>query len=987
MVFFANKVKVLLLLTVLLLSGPWVYPQKLTKEKWVDSVFNELSPDQRTAQLLMIRAYSNRDEVYNQELINLVSELNLGGVCFFQGGPVRQSILTNKLQEKTATPLFVAIDGEWGLGMRLDSVSLFPKQMTLGAIRNNQYIYEMGAEVARQMHCMGIQINFAPDADVNNNPMNPVINARSFGENPQRVAEKAYYYMKGMQDNGIIAVGKHFPGHGDTGNDSHFTLPVINKNRQQIDSVELYPFHYLVDNGIKGIMVSHLQVPALDTTAHSIASLSEPILQNILRKEMGFEGMIITDGMDMKGLVDFSDPGMVEAEALKAGNDILLLPVDARNAVANICCAIESGYITSQMIDEKCRRVLSWKYDAGLADYHPAVISNLSKELNRQEAKLITLQANEHAMTLVTNKHSRIPIKEPDTLNMATLVIGDMVITPFQRMLSNYAPVAHFNLPKEPTRAEMDSISCLLEPYNLIIAGFVRSSDLPQKRFNVTERAAAFMDSLAQEKIIILNLFASPYALGFFKNTDSYESIIVSYQDNVNMQELTAQAIFGGRTIDGQLPVSASDKFKAGSGLESREVIRVSFALPEEDMIASVDLSPIDSIVNDAIAQRVFPGAQIAVIRHGKVIMNKAFGSQTYESKCPLKTDDLYDLASLTKVLATTMTAMKLTDEGLINPDKKLSHYNVRLKKSNKKDFTIREFMTHEARLQPFIPFYQHLSTDIAHFSSSVFGRHYSINYPHRIADGLYLRSDYPDKIMDTIIDSKLLPKKGYKYSDLGFILLAKSFEQITQTPFSHYVDINFYRKLGLPTMGYHPRDRFSIARIAPTENDKTFRRQVVHGDVHDQTAAMLGGVAGNAGLFSDALDIGILMQMVLRDGYYGGVRFFDSTTVAEFTRPQFPERKNRRGLGFDKPPLNPGEPSPACDMVSPASYGHSGFTGTYLWVDPAEDLVYVFLSNRVYPDAGNQKITQMNIRTHIHEVIYKAIQKKYKPDIAVFVK
>ncbi len=981
-----NKIKIICFVIALLITLPSLHSQTLSKEQWVDSVFNTLSENERIAQLLMIRGYSNRDAVYNNELTRLISELKIGGVCFFQGGPVRQAILTNKIQQNSSVPVYVAIDGEWGLGMRLDSVISFPKQMTLGAIRNDQYIYDMGLEVGRQLLRLGIHINFAPVADVNSNQFNPVINARSFGEDRQRVAEKSYFYMKGMQDQGLIAVAKHFPGHGDTDIDSHYSLPIIDKTKPQIDSIELFPFRYLIDRGIKGIMVSHLRIPQLDTAANSIATLSEPILKGLLRQKMGFEGMIITDGMDMKGLVDFSDIGRVEADALKAGNDILLLPVDAQNAIFNICNAIDQGYISQELIDEKCRRVLTWKYESGLAKKNLIRIDGLMDDLGLINSRLIALRSNSRAITLLRNPHSQIPVKNLNSLTIASIVIGDTTITPFQQMLSKYAFVTHFNLPKEATSEQFDSIHKLLLPYNLVIAGFLKSSDLPQKRFNITATAAAFIDSLAGVKNTILNLFASPYSLSFFNKTELLEGLIVSYQDNIVMQELTAQAIFGGRNIDGLLPVSANSLFKAGDGLTQAEVIRVSFGLPEEEMIASNDLSTIDSLVYNGMNQNAFPGAQIVIIKNNKVIFNRAYGGQTYKSITPLKTDDLFDLASLTKVLGTTLMAMKLTDKKIINPDRKLSHYNNKLKKSNKKDFSIREIMAHEARLQSFIPFHIGFNTDTTKPLSNLLARHYSIDYHHRIADRLYGREDLPEIIMDSIINSDLLVKKGYRYSDLGFIMMAKTFEELVNQPFSHYLNVNFYSKMGLPTLGFNPRDRFSMDRIAPTELDRTFRRQLVHGDVHDQAASLLGGVAGNAGLFSNALDVAVLMQMVLQNGSYGGERYIDSTTVADFTDYQFPGRDNRRGAGFDKPPLNPEDPSPTCKSASPSSYGHSGFTGTYMWVDPEKELVYVFLSNRIYPDAENSKITKLNVRTNIQEVIYDAINKSRKPTSAAMV-
>jgi len=944
---------------------------------WVDSVFNSLSEDERIAQLLMLRAYSNRDEAYAEELTTLVKDLKPGGVCFFQGGPVRQAIVTNHLQSVSRTPLFVAIDAEWGAGMRLDSIAWFPKPMTLGAISDDSLIYRMGAEIARQLKRLGVHINFAPVADVNNNPLNPVINARSFGENRINVASKAEMYMKGMQDHGLIAVAKHYPGHGDTGKDSHYTLPSIIKSRAELDSIELFPFRHLVSHGIKGVMVSHLMVPALDSAQNAIATLSPLMINELLRKEMGFNGMVITDGMDMKGLTDFSDPGLVEVDALKAGNDILLLPVDARKAVINIRRAVDSGLISMDLIDQKCRRILTWKYESGLAAYRDIRIANLTEDINSREAMLITRKANEKAITLLTDPGHIIPLMSLDTLRIASLVIGDTLVTPFQEMLSAYAPVAHFNLPKEPSWRECDSIRKLLKPYNLLIAGFVRTSDLPQKNFGINRSAASFIDSLSREIPVILNIFTSPYAVASFQEAGKFAATLVCYQDNAGMQELTAQALFGAIPVNGRLPVTAGSDFIGGSGLQRNDVIRLSFGMPEESQLAFTGLEAIDTIVAGGIREGAFPGAQVLVARNGKIVYRKAFGSQTYSGQNPVKNNDLYDLASLTKILSTTLAVMKLTGDGEMNPEMKLSQYKVSWRKSNKGQLTIREIMAHQAGLQPFIPFYHKLLNG-SNQDSALIARHYSLSFPVRVADAMYVGQQWQEYVIDSILASPLAKKREYKYSDLGFILLAEAITQVTNQPLSSYVKHSFYDKLGLTTMGYHPRDRFSISRIAPTENDTVFRKQLVHGDVHDPTAAMMGGVSGHAGLFSDALDVAVIMQMLLQDGRYGGEMLIDSAVVAQFTKVQFPENKNRRGLGFDKP-AKPGEPGPTCDMASPLSFGHSGFTGTYAWADPATGLVYVFLSNRVYPDAGNNLITKLNIRTRIQEAMYKSIRDSNK--------
>ncbi len=970
---------VLMLIAGLFLLQPNVNAQsssRLTKQAWVDSVMKSLSPDERIAQLLMIRAYSNKDEKYNRELIDLVSKNNIGGVCFFQGGPARQIILTNRLQKATPTPIFVSLDAEWGPGMRLDSIDNFPKQMTLGAMRNNSTIYQMGTEIAHQLERIGVHINFAPVADINNNPLNPVINSRSFGENKQLVAEKSYWYMKGMQDAGIIAVAKHFPGHGDTDNDSHYTLPVINKSQASMDTLELYPFRYLIKRGLKGMMVAHLRIPAMDTAKKSISSLSKPIITNLLRNELGFEGMVITDGVDMKGVVDFTDPKLVELLAIDAGNDIVLLPVAPANAVVNVRKAIDDGLITQEVIDAKCRRVLQWKYESGLSNFKPISLKNLYNELNTPLAAEITHKANAAAITLLTDPNETLPLQALDTLRIASLVIGKTTPTAFQRRLSDYAPVTHFNLSKNPSKVEQDSILKSLDSFNLVIAGFVETSDFPQKNFGIKAEAAALIDKIATQKNTILCLFTSPYSVDLFKNTKSMASVVVSYQDNPEMQDLTAQAIFGGIPVTGRIPVSAGLNYPVGTGLEREQKTRIAFTTPEMAGVSSEKLKKVDKIAMEGLVAHAYPGAQIVIIKNGNVIYQKAFGKQTYESTIPLRTDDIYDLASLTKILGTTLATMKLTGDKMIDPDRKLSQYYPILQHTSKSNVVIRDILAHQAKFQAHISFWNSTMKN-GKLNPKLFGAHFSVNYPIRVANGIYLEADYPGKIIDSIIQSPLLSKTAYKYSDLGFILLGKAIEEVAQQPLNSYLSRNFYDKLGLTTMGFHPLESYNLDRLVPTEKDLLFRNQILQGDVHDQTAAMLGGVAGHAGLFSDALDVGIIMQMLLNDGVYGGDTLLDANVIKDFTRVQFGNDNNRRGAGFDKPPLLKGDPSPTCASASAKSFGHSGFTGTYTWADPEKGLVYVFLSNRVYPDAENKKLADMNIRTRIQEAIYEAILEK----------
>lgn len=719
-------------------------------------------------------------------------------------------------------------------------------------------------------------------------------------------------------------------------------------------------------------MVSHLAVPAIDSAAKAVATLSQPIIGDLLTREMGFNGMVITDGMDMKGLTDFSDPRMVEANALIAGNDILLLPVDARKAVSNIRAAIDSGYLSMDLVNQKVRKVLMWKYEAGLNRRQSIKTRGLLNELNSVSAAVITANANAEAITLVSDPAGTIPFSISSESRFASLVVGDTLLSPFQQMLSAYAQVDHYNLPKEPSKAQSDSVANLLSKYSTIIVGFIRTSDLPQKNFGISPVAAAFVDSLALVNNLVLNIFTSPYSLAYFKNTDHMAAVVVSYQDNPNMQQLTAQTLFGGLPVKGRLPVSATAEFKCGAGLDRLEKIRVSYRLPEMAGLSSKMIAEVDSVMQQAINAGAFPGGQIVVLRKGSVVLQKSYGYKTYDFSEPVNNQDLYDLASLTKVLSTTLAVMKLTEEGSMHPDEKLAFYLPELKKSNKAQLSIREVMTHQAGLQPYIPFYRRLMKGSIQ-DSSLIARHFSVNYPVRVADAMYIGNQWHDYIIDSVIASPLLKKREYKYSDLGFILLAEAVSGVTGQPLSSYVKHRFYDRLGLLTLDYFPRNHFSVTRIAPTEQDTVFRKQVIRGDVHDPAAAMLGGMSGHAGLFGNAMDVAILMQMLLNEGSYGGETFLQPSTVKEFTRTQFPENNNRRGLGFDKP-APAGQPGPTCNLVSPDSFGHTGFTGTYAWADPDAGLVYVFLSNRVYPDAGNNKITRMDIRTRIQEIIYRSI-------------
>ncbi|MCK4287796.1 MAG: serine hydrolase [Bacteroidales bacterium] len=943
---------------------------------WVDSVFNSLSTDERIAQLLIVRA-NNPGEDYFDHINKYIKDYNIAGVTFFKSSPLKQALQTNLWQSIAKTPLFISIDAEWGLGMRLDSIISFPFQITLGAIKNDSLVYEMGSEIAKQCKQLGIQMNFAPVVDINCNPKNPVINSRSFGEDRTNVSDKGLAYMNGLQDNGIIAVAKHFPGHGDTETDSHKTLPIVNHSKERLDSLELYPFKKLINNGLDGIMIAHLYLPSYESQENTATTLSKPVVTGILKDKMNFKGLIVTDALDMKGVTKYFKPGNIEVKALEAGNDILLLPSDVPKAIKKIKKAVKKGIISQSDIDEKCKKILKFKYKSGLNNYKPVEIENIYHELNNRKAEFINRKLYESAITIVKNNNELIPLINLDTLKIASVTIGEKKVNHFQKMMGNYAKIDNYSLTDGATEQEINLLSAQLLKYNLIIISIHGTNIFASKDFGIGTQTIDLINSIRKHQKIILNIFANPYSLSRFYDTDNIETLIISYQDNQVSQEISAQIIFGGIAAKGKLPVTASFDFPINTGFET-DKIRLKYTVPEEFNIQANDIYIIDSTAISGIENKAYPGCQIIAGKDGKIFYNKTFGSFTYQNKIPVKKEDLYDLASITKIAATTIAIMKLSDEGKIDIDQQVSKYLPYLKGTDKEKIIIRELLAHQAKFQSWIPYFKSTLIDVK-LDTLIYNDKISENFPVRVAENIYIRKNYFYNIIDSIIQSPPMENNKYKYSDLGFYLLKEIIENITNQPIEDYVTEIFYKPLGLTTLTYLPRNKFELSRIVPTEDDKIFRKQLLHGDVHDPGAAMLGGVSGHAGLFSNANDMAIFMQMLLQNGEYAGINYVDTLTVKEFTKQQFPLNDNRRGIGFDKPLPVYDEDGPTCKSASLESFGHSGFTGTYAWADPENNLIYIFLSNRVHPDVSNNKITELDIRTNIHQAIYDALENAKK--------
>lgn len=935
-------------------------------DNWVDQRMSEMSIDEKIGQLFMVAAYSNKGNRHIEKIKKQIEEHKIGGLIFFQGNPHAQAKLTNEYQGISNIPLLIAQDAEWGLSMRLDSVESLPKQLALGALRNNSLIYDYGQIVAEQCKRIGVHINLAPVVDVNNNIENPVINDRSFGENIYNVTNKGIAYMKGMQDAGILACAKHFPGHGDTDSDSHKTLPTIPHKRSRLDSIELYPFRKLIENGIGSIMNAHLYVPNLDSNKNA-SSLSRKISHDLLRNEMGFKGLTITDALNMKGVSKYYKSGELEVKALLADNDILLFSENIPKAITYIKKAVESGLISEADLDDKVRLILKVKLWVGLDKYEPIKLENITNDLNNEALDELKKKIAEFSITLAKNDEHYLPIKKLSNTSFAAVDIGIDKMSTFQESLQNYIDFEAYSI-KE--KSHPDTYEYMLDKLKKKDVVFVAIHNLGRYKsndYNLSLNTLGFLKKLQSHTTVVLVLFGTPYSLKYFHDATH---AIVAYNTDYHNQVTVAQAILGANKFLGKLPVSASKLFQYGNGKIETKLNRLKFTNAKEVGLNDSDFKKVDSIALEAIRDKSTPGCQVLIAKGGNVIYNKAFGHHTYDKDRNVRTTDVYDIASITKVASTTLSVMKLYDMGYINIEDSLAMYIDELKGTNKGKLLIKDVLIHQAGLKGWIPFYRKAMTDsIPNFSEEL-----SDEFKVKVCDNFYMKENYKDSVWHIIKTSELRENPKYLYSDLGFYLMQLLVETVSHKSLDDFVNENYYQPLGLRKMCYLPLEKYNTKTIVPTEDDKLFRKQLVHGYVHDPGAAMMGGVAGHAGLFANTSDLAILMQLLLNKGSYGGKYYLSEETIELFTS-QFTE-KNRRGLGFDKPDLDT-DNGPTSLKCSPMTFGHTGFTGTCVWADPKHDLIYIFLSNRVYPSANYNKLARTNIRTRIQDAIYNVIEKE----------
>ena len=947
-----------------------VIGDELGQRIWVDSIYSSMTLEEKVGQLFVVQAFSNKNKNHKNDIINDIRNNNIGGVIFSKGSPDKQVDLTNDFQNESSVPLLIGMDAEWGLNMRLDSTFAFPWNMTLGAIKDNKLIRDVGRSIAEHCKRIGVNFNFAPVVDINTNPKNPIIGNRSFGESTKNVSLKSLNFMYGQQEMNILSSAKHFPGHGDTSTDSHKTLPFINHEKQRIFNTELKPFKTLIDNGLESVMIAHLEVPSLESVNALPSTLSYSIVTSILKNTLGFKGLIITDALEMKGLSTFKSNGNLDMLAFKAGNDVLLMSANVSEGIKSIINEYDKGRISEERLSYSVKKILKSKYKVGLNNFLPILKNNLYNDLNSLENNLLYEELVEKSITVVKNNENILPIINLKS-TIGYLNFGNDDFMTFFDALTKYSKIDHLN---DLDILKSESVTFIESNYKTIIIGIHANSDTPWKSYNLKKEEINFINRVSKKVNVILNVFGSPYILDKFKNIRNISGIIVSYQNSTNFQNKSAQLIFGAIGSAGILPVSVGKLFSNGHGLEINKINRLSYGSAESVNLSSVKLNKIDSLAQFAIDSSMTPGLQILIARDGKVVYDKNFGYLTYEKKQKVNNNTIYDVASLTKILVTLPILMKMVENGDISLNTKLKEIIPRYENSNKSDKTIKEILSHFANLKSWIPFYKSTLDTINNKPNPLYYRNsVSDKYNIKVTDNLYLLTSYNDSINLNIKRSDLNNDR-YKYSDLPYYILKEYIENYYSSNLSSIIDSQIFNTMGLTHSSFFPKQINSLDNIAPTEIDDYFRYQEIRGTVHDMGAAMQGGIGGHAGLFSNVNDVAKIMQMFIQGGDYGEERYLNKSTIDLFNKCYYCSEDNRRGVGFDKPQIE--EDGPTCGCVSMNSFGHSGWTGTYTWADPDENIVYVFLSNRSYPNSKENKLLKSNIRTDIQKLIYESIIK-----------
>ncbi len=913
-------------------------------QHWIESTLQQMTLEEKVGQLFVVFTtshYMPDDSKRWQELLRYTKEKKVGGFYFSLGGVYEFPIHANRLQRISKIPLMISVDFEWGAGMRISEATTFPRAMALGATRDTNLAYKMGLAIAKEARALGVHQNYSPVVDVNNNPKNPVINTRSFSEDPKLVSAMARAFIRGTQDGNVIATVKHFPGHGGTDSDTHLVLPTINSSRARLDSVELLPFKNAIDAGVHSVMISHIHAAAFDPSENIPATASQNIVTNLLQQEFGFKGLIVTDALAMQAIAKLFSPGETAVRSFLAGADVLLMSPDTDTAIDSVVYAVKSGKIPEERLNHSVRKILRYKHMLGLDTNRFVDIQNVSAIINSSEHKMLAQEIARKSVTVLGNQNNILPLHNVNGKKIVDIVFSDNEDPDEAKELHNaLLKRRRIELVRiDPRSNDMEYDDALKK---------ATSADLLICQFDFQMRSGAMSGSLPEnmsklmskivglKKSIVAISTGNPYVAMDFPLVDAY---VATFSPSDVSKEAAAEILFGEVAPQGKLPITIPSRYAFGDGVTyPQSVLR--YGKPQEAGFNPDSLKKIDAIVENAIADSAFPGAVLLVAKDGVIVHEKAYGRITYEANAPkITTESMFDLASVTKVIATTSAVMRLVDEKKISLNDPIVKYFPAFAQNGKEKITIYNLMVHNSGLPAWRKFYEFC--------------------------------DSPKCVIDSIFATPLVYATGDSmiYSDLGLITMGKLIEKVTKTTLNNYVDSVFFKPLGMNNIMYNPPPQF-MERIVPTEVDSFWKKTNValRGRVHDENAATLGGVSGHAGLFSTASDLVILLQMELNGGTYGGVRFIKEETIKQFTARQ--SEKSSRGIGWD---TKTSDGSFSGKYTSEKTFLHTGFTGTSVVVDPEKKIIVVFLTNRVYPTRANSKL--FRVRPAVHNAVYGAMK------------
>jgi beta-glucosidase-like glycosyl hydrolase/CubicO group peptidase (beta-lactamase class C family) len=922
---------------------------------WVEETLAGMSLAQRAGQVMMVRAFGEyyaADAAQRQELMQQVEDLELGGVVLFRSEAFEAAALVADLQRRAAAaghpPLLIAADFEWGAEFRVGGAVPFPTAMAVGATGDVEAAEWMGRASARDARALGVHWIFAPVADVNNNPRNPVINVRSFGEDPEQVGRLAAAFVAGAQAAGAMATAKHFPGHGDTGVDSHIAMPVLRVDNQRLQAVELAPFRDTIDAGVSSIMTAHLSVPAITADEQLPATLSRAVLTDLLRAQLDFKGLVVTDAMEMGGITRSWWSGQAAVEALAAGADVVLLPPFPDAVRGAIVRGVENGELAPERLEEAARRVLEYKARLGL---HLGASTPALADLPEHFAPTAEATRAEEiagdAVTLLRDRAEVLPLDARRWQRVVVVGISDTgtpvdVSTLTAALRARLASVSSRSIDGRTRGEEAASLVAEAARASAVVMAVRARVRSNQERITLPEVQQRYGQMLANLDVpVILVALGSPYVVSAFPDADA---AVVAYGWSDPLQRALAASLTGASGWRGHLPVTVPGLYPLGYGIERPALDATLQAPPDaavETPATSGQLLPDDLGEARATLQRfvdaqAFPGAVYAVGHRNVLVALNAVGRMSYDAAAPpMPVEAVFDLASLTKAVATTTVAMKAVEAGRLRLDYAVRAYVPEFVGAGKDDVTVRHLLLHVSGLPAFERFYRDYDPDEL---------------------GARTRADILQRIYTTELETR--PGERYTYSDLGIILLGEVLDRALGESYETFAMREIFAPLAMTHTRWNPPAAW-LDMIPPTERDP-WRGRIVHGEVHDENAAAMGGVSTHAGLFSSAADLAVFAQMLVNLGTYDHQRILDRATVDRWTRRQNEPDGSSRAIGWDT-----ARPSGGWGMFSERAYGHTGFTGTSLWIDPQRDLFVVLLTNRVHPTRENTQIGEARIAFH----------------------